>query len=450
MKSFFLRESVFDVDVKTLFSWHEQNGIIKRLTPCWETVYFLSQTGPISLNPEVFLKVKIGPFFIDYIAKHIEYEQNKLFVDIQKKGPFKYYKHSHIFEDMGDISKLSDYIEYETPLNFLAKYFVNRKFERMFRYRHTVTRNDLDFMKNFTVKPLRIAITGSRGDIGKNLVPILQTHGHTVIRLVRDKEVVDEENYLWNIQTGEIYGENLNFDVVIHLAGMPIGNRRWSDSVKEQIIKSRIDNTKKLAEFISNLKSKPKLFISASAIGYYGEKGDKLLTEDDGPGDEFISYVCKNWEEAANILNTEMRVVNLRIGVVMSYCGGALNRVLSYFNAGLGLIFGSGENFLSWVSMDDVLYSILFSIYKSDVSGAINVVSPNPVKQKDYAKILAGVLKRPQFLKIPEKIVDIIFGQMGREILLTSTKVYPKKLTDLGFKFYFPDLKDTIRHTLGK
>lgn len=451
MKSTFIKESTFDVSLHKLFSWHEKDGVIKRLTPCWEKVFILSQTGSISENPNVFFKVKAGPFWLDYVAKHIGYEKDKIFVDIQEKGPFKKYKHSHIFNRLDDNrSQLKDQIEFEMPLHFLTKYFVLRKFKRMFQYRHTITRNDLDFLGKFNFKPMRIAVTGGTGNIGRNLLPLLNTHGHTVIKFVRDKRLVDKRNYYWDVDTGKVYGEDLNFDTVIHLAGKPIGNQRWTDKVKAEIIKSRIDNTKRLASFLLSLKNKPKVFISASAIGYYGETGVSTAFEDSLPGKEFISYICKNWEESANILKSSMRVVNLRIGVVLSYCGGALSRVLPLFNIGLGPIFGKGDNYLSWVSMDDVLYSILFSLYKDSISGPVNVVSPYPVLQKDYVNTLAKVLKRSQFIKIPERVVSLLFGQMGEEILLTSTKVYPKKLLENGFKFYFPDLEYTLRHTLGR
>ncbi|MCB4203397.1 TIGR01777 family oxidoreductase [Deferribacterales bacterium Es71-Z0220] len=451
MKSRFIKESNFEVSVEKLFSWHERDAVIKRLTPCWESVILLSQTGRVCENPRVFFKVKAGPFWIDYVAKHVEYEKNRMFIDIQEKGPFKKYKHSHIFNRLEEnVSQLKDHVEFEMPLHFLTKYFVFNKFRRMFDYRHTITRNDIDFLEKFNVKPMRIAVTGASGDIGRNLLPLLQTHGHKVIRLIRDKELTDEENYYWEVDTGKVYGSDLNFDAVIHLAGKPIGNKRWNDKIKGEIVKSRIDNTKKLAKFLLSLERKPRVFISASAIGYYGETGDNFVDEEGVSGNEFISYICKNWEDSANILKSSMRVVNLRIGVVMSYCGGALNRVLPFFNTGLGVVFGKGDNYLSWVSMDDALYSILFSLYKDNISGAVNVVSPNPVRQKDYAKTLAKVLNRPQFIKVPEKVVRLLFGDMGREILLTSTRVYPKKLLDNGFKFYFPDLEYTIRHTLGR
>lgn len=451
MKSIFTKVSNFDVDVHKLFSWHEKDGVIKRLTPCWEKVILLSQTGGISENPRVFFKVKAGFFWIDYVAKHVVYEKDKIFVDIQEKGPFKRYRHSHIFNKLEDNrSQLQDKIEFEMPIHFLTKYFVLGKFRRMFEYRHTVTRNDMDFLEKFNIKPMRIGITGGTGDIGRNLLPLLQTHSHEVVKFVRDKSLTDEKNYYWEVDTGKVYGEDLSFDAIIHLAGKPIGNKRWNNKTKNEIIKSRIDNTKKLAEFLLSLENKPKVFISASAIGYYGETGDDIVFEDRLSGKEFISYICKNWEESSNILKSDMRVVNLRIGVVMSYCGGALNRVLPFFDKGLGVIFGNGNNYLSWVSMDDVLYSILFSLYKDSISGAVNVVSPNPVMQKDYAKTLAKVLNRPQFIKVPEKLVLLLFGEMGKEILLTSTRVYPKKLLDNGFKFYFPDLEYTIRHTLGR
>ena len=450
MYSTFIRESTFNVDVKELFFWHEQDGVLERLTPCFEKVVLIKQTGKISTNPKVYLKVKAGPIFINYVAKHILYEKNKLFVDIQEKGPFKMYKHYHIFTSLGNGSKLTDKIEYKMPLHIFTKHFVHNKFTRMFQYRHTVTKNDLHFLSKFTISPLRIGITGASGDIGKNLVPLLKTHGHTVVKFTRCKNLSDENTYYWDTETGKIMGENLNFDCIIHLAGMPIGNNRWSKEIKRKIINSRIENTEKLVDFLLTLKDPPKTFLCASAIGYYGDCGDKTLVENDNPGKSFISDVCRRWEEATVKGEEKMRVINLRIGIVMSYCGGALNRVLGYFRLGLGMIFGKGHNYISWVSLDDLLYAVMFCIYNKNISSAVNVVSPYPVPQKVYAKTLANIVKRPCFIKVPEWMINIMFGEMGREVLLTSIKVYPKKLIDNGFEFYFSDLKETLKHTLGR
>lgn len=450
MSSIFVKESTFEVEVEKLFSWHEKEGVLERLTPYFEKVLLIKQTGKISTNPKVYLKVKAGPFFINYVARHVAYEKNRLFVDIQEKGPFKRYRHSHIFSSYNGGSKLTDKIEYKMPFHLFTKQFAHKKFYRMFEYRHTVTKNDLNFLSKYTFAPLRIGITGASGDIGKNLVPLLKTHGHSVIKITRDKKLTDKNTYYWNTETGEIIGEDLHFDCIIHLAGMPIGNKRWSKKVKKEIVKSRIENTEKLIDFLLSLKTPPKTFLCASAIGYYGHCGENTLLETDKPGKSFISDVCKRWEEVTKKGEKRMRVVNLRIGIVMSYSGGALNRVLNYFKFGLGMIFGKGDNYISWVSMDDLLYAIAFCIYNKNIASAVNIVSPNPVTQKVYAKTLAKILKRPCAIKVPKWLISLLYGEMGKEVLFTSVRAYPDKLIKNGFEFYFPDLENTLRHTLGR
>lgn len=453
MKNRFSYTSVFNFEAEKLFSYHEQEGVLNRLTPCWEKVYFLSRTGPISEDSKVFLKVGAGPFLMDYVARHTDYKKDEYFVDVQEKGPFKNYTHRHEFSSLNNGSVLHDNISYKlyfSPVSdFLGGYFLNKKLEKMFRYRHKTTENDINFISKYTFSPMRIGITGGRGDIGRMLVPFLKTHGHTVVRFVRDKDLADENNYYWEPDTGKFYGENPDFDAIIHLSGAPIGKGRWSKNTKTEIIKSRVDSTKKLAEFILTLKNPPKIFLSASAIGYYGERGDEILSEQDKNGNHFISYVCKEWEGATDILRDQMRVINLRMGIVMSYCGGALCRVLPYFRAGLGMIFGAGSNYMSFISMDDLLYGIAHILYTEGIDGAVNMVSPNPIMQLEYADILAEVLGRKRFIKVPAKVVELIFGQMGQEVLLTGTRVIPEKLLKTGFEFCFPDIKSTLQHTIG-
>lgn len=454
MKNRFSYTSVFNFGVRKLFNYHEQEGVLNRLTPCWEKVYFLSKTGPISEDSKVFLKIGVGPALMDYVARHTHYKKGEYFVDIQEKGPFKEYTHRHEFSSVKEGSILRDNISYKLPFSpfsdALGSYFTNKKLLKMFRYRHRVTENDINFLSKYTFTPMRIGVTGARGDIGRVLVPFLKTHGHTVVRFVRDKDLADENNYYWETDTGKFYGDNLDFDAIIHLGGAPIGKGRWGEDTKTEIIKSRVDSTRRLSEFILTLEKRPKIFLSASAIGYYGDRGNVTLTESDTRGDQFISYVCKEWETATDILRDKIRVVNMRIGIVISYCGGALCRVLPYFKFGLGMIFGTGDNYISFISMDDLLYGIAHCLYTEDLSGAVNMVSPNPVKQVEYADKLAKILGRRRFIRIPEMVVKVVFGQMGEEVLLTSTKVSPKKLLDRGFVFSFPDIDTTLRHTLGR
>lgn len=453
MKNRFSYTSVFNCGLRELFNYHEREGVLNRLTPCWERVYFLSKTGPISEDSKVFLKIGVGPFLIDYLARHTDYKKDEYFVDIQEKGPFKEYIHRHEFSSIDGGSVLHDNIHYKLPFSpfsdAFGSYFTNKKLLKMFKYRHKITENDINFLSRYTFKPMRIGITGARGDIGRMLVPFLKTHGHTVVRFVRDKDLADENSYYWDTDTGKFYGDNLDFDAIIHLGGAPIGEGRWGKDTKTEIIKSRVDSTQKLAGFVLSLENKPKIFLSASAIGYYGNRDDDMLTEKDTHGNHFISYVCKGWEDATDILRDKIRVVNLRIGIVMSYCGGALCRVLPYFKSGLGMIFGGGNNYVSFISMDDLLYGIAHCLYTKQIDGAVNMVSPNSVKQLDYADTLAKVLGRKRFIKVNERFIKMIFGQMAEEVLLTSTRVFPRKLLDSGFSFSFPDIETTLRHTLG-
>ncbi len=302
------------------------------------------------------------------------------------------------------------------------------------------------------MKPkMTILVSGAGGVIGSVLVPFLTTGGHRVIKLVRRQSVSDNEIF-WDPVSQKIDLKKAErIDAVIHLAGENIGNSRWTAKKKKTIIESRVKGTELLAKTISKLETKPTVFISASAIGYYGDRGETILTENDKSGNDFLSTVCSKWENATkDAVDGQIRTAFMRIGVVLTPEGGALKKLLLPFKLGAGGKTGSGRQYMSWICIDDVISSIHHVLMNDNISGPINLVSPNPVTNNAFTKILGKILMRPTFFPLPEAAINILFGEMGREILLSSTKVTPKKLLESGYKFRYPDLEKTFKHLLGK
>lgn len=296
---------------------------------------------------------------------------------------------------------------------------------------------------------MRILISGSSGLIGTHLDKYLSSKGFTVSGLVRSK--TDDKNAIFWTPSKE-YIESLesleNFDAVINLSGENIIGR-WTEEKKIRIKNSRVNTTNFLVDLFSKLKKPPKLFISASAIGYYGDRGDKELTEQSDSGNGFLEDVSIEWENAANAASKlGIRVVNLRIGVVLSKDGGALAKMLPVFKFGLGGVVGSGNQYWSWVSINDIKRITEFIINNANISGPVNAVSPNPVTCREFTKTLSGVLNRPAALPVPSFFVRLVFGEMGEHALLASTRVVPKKLLDSGYSFYNPDLESTLNNII--
>ena len=281
---------------------------------------------------------------------------------------------------------------------------------------------------------MKILLSGSRGFVGAALFSSLQQNGHEVVRLVRNPA---SEGICWDPQTEKIDLEKLEgFDVVIHLAGENIASRRWSHKQKKQIFLSRCRDTWLLAHALVRLRTPPKILLTASACGYYGNRGRELLTEKSGPGEGFLADVCAKWEQAASCAAEKgMRVAHLRFGVILSAKGGLLAKMLPAFRLGLGAILGSGEQLISWIALDDTVRAIQHVISK-ELDGAVNVCSPQPVTQKEFADTLAHKLHRPCFIRLPAFLLRWIFGrEMADELLLTSQNVYPEKLLQSGFEF---------------
>ncbi|MFN7181720.1 MAG: TIGR01777 family oxidoreductase, partial [Planctomycetota bacterium] len=237
---------------------------------------------------------------------------------------------------------------------------------------------------------------------------------------------------------------------IIHLGGEPITGTRWTQEKKRQIYESRIHSTKLIVEKITRIHHPPKIFMSASAIGYYGDRGDELLTEESMAGSGFLAQTAYDWEQVTKPASQcGIRVVNLRFGVVLSRVGGALPSMLVPFKLGLGGKLGNGKQYMSWITIDDVINIIYELILNNNLSGPVNIVSPNPVTNSDFTKTLGKILNRPTIVGVPSFIIRLLFGEMGKSIFLSSLRVYPEKLLSYGYKFLYPDLECALKHVLG-
>ncbi len=298
---------------------------------------------------------------------------------------------------------------------------------------------------------MKILITGASGLVGAELQKSFAEKGYEML-LASRKEPKDDKHVQWSIEEGFAEPEKLEgIDAVVHLAGENVsGGLRWSDEKKKAIRDSRVLGTRNVVDAISKLKDKPKVFVASSAIGFYGERGDEEVTESSAVGDNFLAGVCREWEsESRRAEDAGIRTVLLRTGIVLSKDGGALGTMLTPFKLGVGGVVGSGKQWMSWISMEDEIAIINFVIENENIRGAVNAVSPNPVTNQEFTKTLGEVLYRPTFLPLPEFAVSMVFGEMGDALLLASTKVMPKRLTDAGFEFKQPELKGAIEKAVA-
>ncbi len=303
-----------------------------------------------------------------------------------------------------------------------------------------------------TLQSQRIVVTGATGLVGKRLVTELEKAGATVIRGVRKPPHDHARELYWNGEAGEIESGKLEgVDAVVHLAGENIAAHRWTAEFKQRLLDSRVKGTRLFAETIAHAQSKPRTFLCASAIGYYGNRGDEQLVESSPPGDDFLSDACKQWEAACEpAQRAGVRVANARIGVVLSPDDGALAKMLTPFKLCLGGVVGSGRQYMSWITLDDVAAALVFLLANEAISGPVNLVAPQPATNADFTKTLGRILSRPTLLPMPAALARLAFGEMADALLLSSTHVVPRALTEAGFRFAHPALEPALRNLLGR
>lgn len=299
---------------------------------------------------------------------------------------------------------------------------------------------------------MKVLVTGASGLVGSALVPLLTAGGHTVARLVRSPPRPSVAEVQWNPETGIREIASLEgMDAVVHLAGENIAGGRWTAERKARIRDSRVTGTRTLCETLARLARPPKVLVSASAIGYYGDRGGEVLRETSAPGLGFLPEVCRAWEEATEpAAQKGIRVVLLRIGVVLSPAGGALAKMLFPFKLGAGGIIGSGQQYMSWIGLDDIIGAIHHALMTDALQGPVNVVAPHPVTNRDFTKTLGRVLGRPTLFPMPAFAARLAFGEMADALLLASTRVEPARLMAANYAFRHPDLEGALRHLLGK
>ncbi len=443
--------SVVDAPRDEVFAWHARPGAFLRLSPPWQPMRVITEADSLQ-NGRAELALPGG---LRWVAEHQAdgYDPPRRFVDtIGAAGlaslPARIavrWRHIHEFEDVGDDrTRVIDRVE--TPVPALA-------LRPMFAYRHRQLADDIAAHKQAAEHGLRaatVAVTGSSGLVGSALSAFLSTGGHRVIRLVRHA-ATDGNERQWNPADPDpdlLAG----VDAVVHLAGASIAGR-FTDAHRRAIRDSRIGPTRRLAELVARMPDGPSLLISASAIGYYGyDRGDEILTEDSDRGEGFLADVVAEWEEAtAPAGRAGVRVVLVRTGIVQSPRGGTLRLLRPLFSAGLGGRIGDGGQWLSWIGIDDLVDTYYRGLWDTALSGPVNAVAPEPVRNVDYTRTLAHVLRRPAVLPVPPLGPRLLLGDQGaRELACASQRVIPAKLQQAGHRFRHPDLDQALRHLLGR
>jgi len=453
----FLRSSAMPVPARELADWHFRAGAIDRLIPPWEDVEILERPGAMADGAVARFRMRKLGLSIEWVARHHDVQPGRSFSDTQERGPFRRWVHRHSFLPGGEAaSTLEDRVEYELPLGILGRAFggglAAADLARMFAWRHARTRHDLHHHAPFLGERLHVAVSGTNGLVGGSLVPFLATGGHDVRRIVRGAPDAARGDIAWDARAGTFDARALEgLDAVVHLAGAGIADARWTPARKREIVDSRVGPTAALARTLAGLARKPRVLVCASAIGWYGNRPGPATVDEDSPrGDGFLAETCEAWERATDAArDAGIRVVNLRIGVVVSARGGALAKLLPPFRAGLGGAVGSGEQGMSWIDLDDLLGVVRFAM-SADVRGAVNAVAPEPCSNRAFGQALGRALCRPAVAPLPAPAVRAMFGEMGERLLLEGAYVRPARLRSLGFQWVLGDLEQAFRFETGR
>lgn len=447
---FYTFSSIVPAAHEDVFSWHTRPGAFARLQPPWMPVDLESESTSLR-DGQTVLKL---PASLQWIASHdgAGFIDGSQFIDELTSNGLRSlpvsglitWRHTHEFERIGDHKTLvRDRVETNLPAAAI---------KRMFAYRHEQLAADMTAQlqdNTGTTEQLTVAITGSSGLVGSALGAFLTTAGHRVVKLVRQPTQHPDERY-WDPNDPDpqlLHG----IDALVHLAGSPIAGR-FTSAHKTKIWDSRIPATTKLAQLLARTEHGPKIFISASAIGYYGaDHADEPLTENSPAGDDFLADLVSHWEAATQpAVEAGIRVVNIRTGLVQSTAGGMLAPLRWLYAAGLGGRIGNGQQWMSWIGLDDLVYVYHRALTDDRMSGPVNATAPQPVRNSEWSALLARILRRPNLLSVPRTGLRLLLGSQGAdEFAAASQRVLPQVLTDFGHEFARSTLDDALRHELG-
>ncbi|MDT0632346.1 TIGR01777 family oxidoreductase [Rubrivirga litoralis] len=459
-----------------LFDWHERPGAFERLTPPWQPVA-LEHADGIRPGDRAVIRLGYGSASIRWTAEHRAYSDACRrgdgacqFTDIQTSGPFAAWRHTHWMIEQGpDASLLEDDVAYTLPLaplsSAMAGWVARGQIERMFAYRHRVTREDVTRHAQAVeggVEPMTVAITGSSGLIGSALAAFLTGGGHTVVRLVRDRAEAardrgpQQKAVYWNVADGEVDQAALAEaapDAFVHLAGEPVFGLAYTTEKKRAIWESRTKGTQLLSRALAALPTPPRVLVSASASGIYGDRGAEPLTEASDLGSGFLADVCRAWEAStAEAEAAGIRVTHARVGLVLSPAGGLLGPLLPATLAGLGGWPGDGTAYWPWIALDDVVYALAWLLRPDapgETAGAVNLSAPEPAQARAFMKTLGATVRRPVVLRAPSRLVRALGGEAAEELALKSARMLPERLLASGFRFAYPALASALGHELG-
>lgn len=457
----FERQTQLDVSREALFAWHERPGAFERLAPPFAAPELVETDGTLKDGARTILKVPAGPISRRWVAEHRDYRAGYSFTDVQVSGPFAKWEHTHRFADHGAGSRLTDSIRYRLPLapisHWVAGGFVAKQLKRTFDFREFALKRDFELAAALRSQfgdaplPAKVAIAGASGLIGSALQAALSTQGVEVVQLVR--RPAGEGQVHWDPRAGVLDPKAIeDCGAVIHLGGANIAEGRWSDQRKRVLTDSRVQSTRLIARTLAELGDPQRTLVVASAVGYYGaQRGDEELDESSAPADDFLGELCQQWEAAADPARAAgVRVAHSRFGVVLDPRGGALKKLLPVFLLGGGGPVGSGRQWMSWIGVEDAIGLLIWALADPSFDGPYVAAAPEPIQQRDFAKVLGRVLRRPSFVPTPALAIRAAFGEMGEATVLGSQRAFARKVGLSAYPYATADLESALRGCLGR
>jgi uncharacterized protein (TIGR01777 family) len=451
-----------------VFGYHASPLAFARLTPPWEDTVVVEPLRRLENGARAVIEVGAGPARVRWVARHENVNDGSDggvagFVDVAERGPFSAWRHEHRIEPLPDDAsgaarcRLVDRITWTGPAaglgDVVGRFFVDDKLERMFRFRHDTMRDDLALVNALSsTRPLKVGVTGASGLIGAEVCALLSVAGHDVKRFVRRRASADDD-LSWDPATGVVDERTSGLDAVVHLAGENIAAGRLDDDKRARLRDQRVAGTARLLASLAALPQPPRVVVSAGAIGFYGERGDEVLNEQSPRGQGFLAELCAEWEWAALATSSTSlspwRAVSLRFGVVLSPRGGALQKALPAFAAGVGGPFGDGRAWMPLLSVDDAAGIVLRALIDERLSGVVCAVGAQPARNREFAAALGRVLHRPAAFPVPRLALKAVLGDVADHVL-ESCRVEPQRLREVGHVFRHDTVEHALRHVLGR